>query len=248
MNSTFFKSQFVKAIIPAALPFVVMSPYIVSNINKTIEYYDMQNITYVEVPDEDEYIVKYDTIYVLKNRSESDKIEKIKDVAIAVNAPRVYRMSKRGHEFIKSYEKCKLTAYHIQGEKHNTIGWGHYLQEKHEQGIKKITQKRADELFAQDIAWVDKAVSSMLNEVNSSYKWPQGIVDGLGSLVYNCGERGVRTTEFYKRLKNCRFENGEINASDIAYTLAIVKKTRCTKPGHYKRRLGEFEMMCENFS
>ncbi len=161
---------------------------------------------------------------------------------------REYKMSVRGHEFIKSFEKCKLNAYHIKGEKYNTIGWGHYLQGKHEQGIKKITQARADELFAQDVAWVDKAVTDMLNDVNPNYKWPQGIVDGLGSLVYNCGERGVRTTEFYRRLQNCRFHNGEINASDIAYTLAAVKKTRCTKPGHYKRRAGEYAMMRENFS
>ena len=157
-------------------------------------------------------------------------------------------MSQNAHEFIKSFEKCKLNAYHIKGEKYNTIGWGHYLQGTHEQGIKKITQARADELFAQDVAWVNKAVTDMLNDVNPNYKWPQGIVDGLGSLVYNCGERGVRTTEFYRRLQNCRFHNGEINSSDIAYTLAAVKKTRCTKPGHYKRRAGEFAMMNENFS
>ena len=88
----------------------------------------------------------------------------------------------------------------------------------------------------------------MLNDVNPNYKWPQGIVDGLGSLVYNCGERGVRTTEFYRRLQNCRFENGKINKSDIDYTLAVVKTTRCSKPGHFKRRAGEYAMMSENFS
>ena len=255
MNKTFFKSQFVKVIILLLLPFIVLSPYIISNINKTIKYYDMQNITYVDVSDEDEYIVKYDiiynslyNIYVLKNQPDTVNIEKNKDVAIKDNTPRVYKISKRGYEFIKSHEKCKLAAYHIPGEKHNTIGWGHYLQKPSEKNIKKISQKRADELFVQDIAWVDKAVTNMLNEVNASYKWPQGIVDGLGSLVYNCGERGVRTTEFYRRLQNCRFHNGEINASDIAYTLVVVKKTRCTKPGHYKRRLGEYKMMRENFS
>lgn len=161
---------------------------------------------------------------------------------------REYKMSVRGHEFIKSFEKCELTAYHIKGEKHNTIGWGHYLQKPSEKNVKKISQARADELFREDIAWVDRAVTSMLNDVNPEYIWPQGIVDGLGSLVFNCGERGVRTTEFYRRLQNCRFENGQINKSDIDYTLASVKTTRCTKRGHYKRRAAEYKMMLENFS
>lgn len=161
------------------------------------------------------------------------------------NVPKTYKMSENAHEFIKSFEKCKLTAYRIPGEKYNTIGWGHYLDEKHERNIKQITQSRADELFREDVAWVDKAVTDMLNDVNANYRWPQGIVDGLGSLVYNCGERGVRTTEFYRRLQKCRFHNGVINKQDIDYTLAAVKNTRCTKPGHYKRRMGEYEMMIE---
>lgn len=174
--------------------------------------------------------------------------ENVTPVVDKKSKPREYKMSQNAHEFIKSFEKCKLTAYRIPGEKYNTIGWGHYLDEKHEQNIKQITQSRADELFAQDIVWVDKAVTSMLNDVNPEYIWPQGIVDGLGSLVFNCGERGVRTTEFYRRLQNCRFENGVINKSDIVYTLASVKTTRCTKRGHYKRRAGEYAMMRENFS
>ena len=164
----------------------------------------------------------------------------------ASSAPRKYKISEKGLDFIKSFEKCRLKAYRIKGEKYNTIGWGHYLQRPEEQHIQKISQARADQLFRKDIAWVNKAVTSMLNEVNPSYKWPQGIVDGLGSLVFNCGEKGVRTTEFYKRLKNCRFENGRINKADLDYTLAAVKNTRCTQPGHYKRRAGEYAMMNQN--
>ena len=201
-----------------------------------LKYSKVEFIEYVPVPNKEE----------LTAENTVDAFENINKHNIASRSKN-YKMSKNAHEFIKSFEKCKLNAYRIPGEKYNTIGWGHYLDEKHEQGIKKITQARADELFAQDIAWVDKAVTDMLNDVNPNYKWPQGIVDGLGSLVYNCGERGVRTTEFYRRLQNCRFHNGEINASDIAYTLAAVKKTRCTKPGHYKRRAGEYAMMNEKF-
>ena len=246
MNKTIFKSQLVKAIIPISITLIISVTYIISNINKTNEYDNIQNTMFVDMSDK--FKQAYDTMNVMSNKLIGKYTEKIKTLKKDISGNNTYEMSKRGHEFIKSYEKCKLTAYHIRGEKHNAIGWGHYLQEKHERGINKISQQRADELFMEDIAWVNKAVTCMLNEVNSSYKWPQGIVDGLGSLVYNCGEYGVRTTEFYKRLKNCRFHNGEINESDIVYTLAVVKKTRCSLPGHYSRRIGEFEMMCENFS
>lgn len=236
-----FLSPKTRQLIPILIPSLAVSFICAVNCSGEVD----ENIEYVEVPGT-EYEVSYDTVFVMKSVKQTIEFNNIKTETVQI--PKEYKMSKNAHEFIKSFEKCKLNIYHIKGEKYNTIGWGHYLDEKHEQGIKKITQARADELFAQDVAWVDKAVTDMLNDVNPNYKWPQGIVDGLGSLVYNCGERGVRTTEFYRRLQNCRFHNGEINASDIAYTLAAVKKTRCTKPGHYKRRAGEYAMMNENFS
>lgn len=193
-------------------------------------------------------IVKYELSCVttdsIGNQHDVD-FENVTPVVDKKSKPREYKMSRNAHEFIKSFEKCRLTAYRIPGEKYNTIGWGHYLDEKHERNIKQITQSRADELFREDVAWVDKAITDMLNDVNPDYTWPQGIVDGLGSLVYNCGERGVRTTEFYRRLQNCRFHDGVIDKQDIDYTLAAVKNTRCTKPGHHKRRIGEYEMMIE---
>lgn len=154
-----------------------------------------------------------------------------------------YKISKDGKEFIKSYENCKLTAYRLPGEKYNTIGWGHYLQRKEEQNIETITQKQADKFFEEDIKWVNDVVTKLLNEVNSEYKWTQNFVDGLCSLVYCCGEGGIRNSKFYKRLKSCRFVNGKINKSDLEYTLASVKTTNCTKPGHYPRRAAEYEMM-----
>ena len=203
---------------------------------------DEGNNATIYTMDNSQMVIKQQTKTIKENICSFENINTIS----ANNASKTYKMSKNAHEFIKSFEKCKLTAYRIPGEKYNTIGWGHYLDEKHERNIKQITQSRADELFREDVAWVDKAITDMLNDVNPDYVWPQGIVDGLGSLVYNCGERGIRTSEFYRRLQNCRFHNGVLNKQDIDYTLAAVKNTRCSKPGHYKRRIGEYEMMIEN--
>ena len=242
MVRKFILSPKTRQLIPILIPTLVVS-FISAVKLSGAEDYD-NGITYIEDPGI-EYETHYDTVYVLgKNSVKVDvDFESVNVKKADVNISYSYKTSTRAHDFIKSFEKCKLNAYHIKGEKYNTIGWGHYLQKEGEGNIKRISQARADELFREDIAWVDKAVTDMLNDVNSSYKWPQGIVDGLGSLVYNCGERGVRTTEFYRRLQNCRFENGQINKSDIDFTLAAVKNTRCTKPGHYKRRAAEYAMM-----
>ena len=157
MNKTFFKYQLVKAIIPIYIPIIISTMYIISNINKTNEYDNIQNTMFVDMPDS--FKQAYDTMYVMSNKLISNYTENITTLNKDISGNHTYEMSKRGHEFIKSYEKCKLTAYHIRGEKHNSIGWGHYLQEKHERGIKKISQQRADELFMADIAWVNKAVT-----------------------------------------------------------------------------------------
>ena len=63
MNKTFFKSQLVKAIIPISIPLIIASPYIISNINKTNEYDDTQNITFVDMPDK--FKQAYDTMHVM---------------------------------------------------------------------------------------------------------------------------------------------------------------------------------------
>lgn len=224
-----------KQFIPFVLPLLFVPVFHSFASDETID----DGIIYIE-DDLKSIPVYYDTVY-------STSSIKLPDETFENVTKCEYKTSSRAHEFIKSFEQCRLTAYHIEGEKYNTIGWGHYLQKPEEQDMKHISQKEADELFRQDVAWVDKAVTAMLNDINPKFKWPQGIVDGLGSLVYNCGEKGVRTTEFYKRLQNCRFHNGQINKSDIEYTLAIVKNTRCYMKGHYKRRAAEFRMMWKGY-
>ena len=76
MNKTFFKSQLVKAIIPISLPLIISAPYIISNINKTNEYDDVQNTTFVDMPDKLKQA--YDTMHVMSNKLISKYTDKIK--------------------------------------------------------------------------------------------------------------------------------------------------------------------------
>ena len=74
------------------------------------------------------------------------------------------------------------------------------------------------------------------------FKPTQDFIDGLADLVYNCGEAGVKKSEFYKRLCRCRVKNGKVSKTDLNYTIAAVKTMRLPssnsglKDGVAKRR------------
>lgn len=105
---------------------------------------------------------------------EMDKIQAIGGMSIA-NA---------GLELIKSFESCKLTAYKaVSTEKYYTIGWGHYGPDVYE-GM-TITQERADQLLAQDVAEFSGYVNnfSKTNKIDLN----QNQFDALVSFTYNVG-------------------------------------------------------------
>lgn len=155
--------------------------------------------------------------------------------ATAVNAQ--YTMSHAGKEAIKKHESCKLTAYwDVNGY---SIGYGHHSKKVHK-GM-TITQKQADKLFNEDIKYVEKIANRMLKKYK--YKFSQGFFDGLCDLLYNCGEGGVKRSEFYKRLNKCRIANGKMNKSDLRFTVAAVRTIKITAPGHKPRRLATHKMM-----
>lgn len=149
-----------------------------------------------------------------------------------------YQISAKGKAFIKSYEKCVLNAYNDPDPKRRSIGWGHQLR-PHERHITKITKKQADKFFDEDIEWVNASVNRIL--ANAKFKPTQGFVDGLASLVYNCGEAGVKQSTFYQRLLKCR----PGNQNDLNFTIAAVKTCRVSSPGHVKRRYDEHRMMLD---
>lgn len=154
-----------------------------------------------------------------------------------------YTVSDKGKEFIKSHEKLSLTAYNDPTPKKRSIGWGHQIQNG--ENYKVITKEKADELFESDIKKIEASVNRLLSKTNPEFKYTQGFIDGLASLVYNCGEYGVSTTEFYKRLLKCRIDNSEnnINENDLNFTLAAVKTSKVFCKGHKIRRQKEYDLM-----
>ena len=150
-----------------------------------------------------------------------------------------YTISTNGKNFIKKHETCKLTAYWDSNG--YSIGWGHHAKDVYK-GM-KISKAQANKYFDKDIKEVEKAANRIINSLPYKYKFSQNFFDSLCSLVYNCGEGGVKSTNFYKRLKSCRVKNGKMNMADFNFTVAAVKTSKISAPGHKERRLNEYKLM-----
>ena len=128
--------------------------------------------------------------------------------------------------------------------KRRSVGWGHQIQPG--ENLEHISQKKADELFENDIEWVNDAINRLIKQHDKRFIYSQGFIDGLGSLIYNCGERGVTLTEFWNRWSKCRYDDstpGYINQNDLNFTIAAVKTSRISAKGHIERRYDEHKLM-----
>ena len=187
-------------------------------------------------------IVKTDSV-CSRNIMCSRIIEQPKNIE-HIKSVKTYKLSKKGKDFIKSHESCKLKAYNDPDKKRRSVGWGHQIQPG--ENLEYISQKKADELFESDIEWVNDAINRLIKQHDNRFVYSQGFIDGLGDLIYNCGERGVTLTEFWKRWQNCRYDKNSINfinQNDFNFTVAAVKTSRISAPGHITRRHNEYKLM-----
>lgn len=155
-----------------------------------------------------------------------------------------YIVSDNGKEFIKNHEDLRLQAYNDPTPEKRSIGWGHQLLPN--ENYETISKSKAEQLFESDIKKVEASVNRLLKNTNKKFKYTQGFIDGLASMIYNCGEYGVSTTDFYQRLLKCRYDDNElnnINEEDLNFTLAAVKTSKVFCEGHKIRRANEYKLM-----
>lgn len=150
-----------------------------------------------------------------------------------------YNISDEGKEFIKKHESCVLTAYWDSNG--YSIGYGHHSSDITKD--MKITKAQANKYFNEDIKNAEAAVKRLINALPYEFSFSQGFIDGFVSFVYNTGEGGAKNSEFYNRLKKCRVRNGVMNGDDYKYTIAAIKTSRISCPGHKIRRAGEYKLM-----
>ena len=95
------------------------------------------------------------------------------------------KISKKGLDLIKSFERCKLTAYKaLPSEKYYTIGWGHNGPDVKPGMV--ISNAQADSYLIADLARFEKVVN------NTGLNLNQNQFDSLTSFAYNCGEGNLK--------------------------------------------------------
>ena len=106
----------------------------------------------------------------------------------------VMKLSKQGAEFIKSFEGCRLAAYHGAAARPGlyTIGYGHTGKVQKGQ---KITQAEADKLFSNDLAPIEKQLPADVPNVS------QHQFDALVSFCFNLGVSAYMGSTLRRKLK-----------------------------------------------
>lgn len=144
------------------------------------------------------------------------------------------KISQKGIKFIQKVEQCSLERYWDNDAW--SIGYGHHMPKGVTQ-YKKITKSKATQLLKQDLKIAEAAANRIIKQLK--WKPTQEFFDGLVSIIYNCGEEGVKKSVFYNRLINCRSVNGKVNKNDYNFTVAAVKNARIPTNKKYKNSIIE---------
>ena len=186
----------------------------------------------------------YDGTSIVADASQIKKKKKKKHIWHKPTSHKKIKVSSQGKKIIKKFETLQLTSYRIKGENSNTIGWGHKINSNDPIWLRrkwigeKITKEQAEEIFRNDIEnFVEPALNRIAdelleNDINPNYV-RQSVWDGLASLIFNCGEQGVKTTEFYQYFKVGKFDKA----------ISMVDGTKVFLNGHKVRRKEEQKIM-----
>lgn len=142
-----------------------------------------------------------------------------------------YKVSPQGELFIKRNEGLSLKAYRDAGGW--SIGYGHHSKSVRPGQV--ISKTQAERYFAEDMVIINNAINKLL--AGKPHKFSQKFIDGLGDLLFNCGENSVRRSKFYARLGRCR------NDKDLKYVCAAVRSHAVRATGHVERRKKTLAMM-----
>ena len=150
--------------------------------------------------------------------------------------PKTLKVSNKGKQFIKDWEKFEPKAYN-DSEGYCTIGYGHLIKRKKCENIiipdefkDGITEKRAAELFELRLPKFEEAIKRDIIVPLYQHEY-----DALVSLVFNTGPEFLNTggknngeTQIKKKINNKEYEAGADEMSDVTNggTSGLVKRRK----------------------
>lgn len=130
-------------------------------------------------------------------------------------------------QLIKKWEALELKAYLPTPNDVWTIGWGHTATAV--PGM-VITQSKAQQLFRQDVAWVERVVNTSVK-----VELTQEQFDAVCSLVFNIGGPNFRTSTLLRKLNAKNYEGAALEFHKWKYQKGKVLR------GLVRRRAEEAE-------
>ena len=118
------------------------------------------------------------------------------------------QISPEMQKHIRQAEGCSLAVYMDEG--YLAVGYGHRLRDDDVEWLRdlelydEITQEAAELIFRLDMS---RLVADGLIEVRKEIgnDFPQGVYDVMGSLIYNMGLDGLRSTQFWQLFREGRY-------------------------------------------
>ena len=119
------------------------------------------------------------------------------------------QISQEMQAIIKEHEGLSTEVY-MDG-KHIAVGYGHHIRYTEMEWVRdlepgmEITEELAESLFKYDMLYL---VGPGLMEVKKEIGWdyPQNVYDVMGSVIYNIGLVGLKTSDFFHLFKERRYE------------------------------------------
>lgn len=141
---------------------------------------------------------------------------------------------------IKEHEGLNTMVY-MDGL-YRAVGYGHRLKDTDVSWIAElelydeISRETAELLFDMDVVCL---IGPGLIVVRQDIGWqyPQNVYDVMGSLIYNMGLEGLRTTAFYRAFTE----------KDYLTAFRLLPDTKSSQEGLFDRRMAELEILMRNF-
>ena len=150
------------------------------------------------------------------------------------------QISMEMEELIKKHEGLSLEVY-MDGPC-IAVGYGHHIRFTEMEEIRdlepgmKITEELAELLFRYDMVHL---VTPGLIKVKKDIGWnyPQNVYDVMGSIIYNIGLQGLKSSDFYQSFRNHDYE--------VSFTELLLLKSR--DRGVRARRMKELSILLRNY-